>query len=572
MNTEPTRLAGNGEADPTAVTRLNPAAPIGANAPAADLNSETVVGAPATVAAPSARPQPATAARDPEQPTPLHGIPPGTLLINTYQIERLLGGGGMGEVYLARHVRLGTRHAVKVIRPAMAADHQVMDLFYREAKVLRGVRHDAVVSYDGFVRDADGRDYLVMEFVDGPSLGERLRQGPLRDNEVLTLRDRLAAGLAEAHRRGAIHRDISPDNVILPDHRVEAAKLIDFGLSKLTDPTQESIIGSAFAGKFRFASPEQFGMFGGKVDGRSDIYSLGLILAAAALGHTLDMGNTFEAALRARQSVPDLSGVPASLRPWLTAMLEPDPARRPASLDDLLTRWPALTQVALRSGPVVSPVAPDQIESKGRKGLMLWATGAVLASVVAAGLYVTLRPLDSDLRTGDTLPPPISGPQGAPASDLDALIKTGRYDEALKSAQSLIAAPPATGLPVESLLGLANQLRGTGRPAEAFALVEAMMGAGVKPPAATLWPLAQDLRAAGLLDPYFFLARTLANQDYGPAAFALAEMYDPLHWTVGTSPIKPRTDKAREWYEKAAALGIPEARGRVEALKSRGSE
>ena len=217
---------------------------------------------------------------------------------------------------------------------------------------------------------------------------------------------------------------------------------------------------------------------------------------------------------------------------------------------------------------------------------MLWATGAVLASVVAAGLYVTLRPLDSDLRTGDTLPPPattdlsagtqsappMSGSQGAPASDLDALIKTGRYDEALKSARSLIATPPVAGLPVESLLGLTNQLRGAGRPAEAFALVEAMMGAGVKPPAATLWPLAQDLRAAGLLDPYFFLVRTLANQDYSPAAFALAEMYDPLHWTVGTSPIKPRADKAREWYEKAAALGLPEARDRVEALKSRGSE
>jgi serine/threonine-protein kinase len=236
---------------------------------------------------------------------------------------------------------------------------------------------------------------------------------------------------------------------------------------------------------------------------------------------------------------------------------------------------------------VVNPVAPDQIAPKGRKGLLLWSTGAVLAAIVAAGLYVTLRPLDSDLRTADkpAAPPattdrsagtpstdPSSGSPATPTSDLDALIQTGRYDEALKSARSLIANPPASGLPVESLVDLAKQLRGAGRPAEAFTLVEAMMETGAKPLAAALWPLAQDLRAAGLLDPYFFLARTLANQDYGPAAFALAEMYDPLHWTAENSPIKPRTDKAREWYEKAAALGIPEARGRLEALKARGNE
>ena len=96
-----------------------------------------------------------------------------------------------------------------------------MDLFYREARVLRGVRHEAVVSYDGFVRDDQGRDYLVMEYVEGPSFAERLRRGFLSADEVLVLRDRLAAGLAEAHRKGAVHRDLSPDNVILPGERIE---------------------------------------------------------------------------------------------------------------------------------------------------------------------------------------------------------------------------------------------------------------------------------------------------------------------------------------------------------------
>ncbi|WP_295440730.1 protein kinase [uncultured Thiodictyon sp.] len=320
-----------------------------------------------------------------ETSLPPGGILPGTLLVNTYRVERLLGGGGMGEVYLAQHAGLGSLHAVKVIRPSMAANHQVMDLFYREAKVLRGVHHDAIVSYEGFVRDAKGRDYLVMEFVEGASLAERLHQGPLAPDEVMTLRDRLAAGLAEAHRRGAIHRDISPDNVIMPGERVENAKLIDFGLSKLTDPTQQTIIGDSFAGKLRFAAPEQFGMFGGAVDARTDIYSLGLVLAAVALGRPLDMGNNFGDAMRARLTVPDLSKIPAVIQPWLAAMLEPDPARRPANLDELLIRWPAVTH--LRPG-VAAGVKKPAGGAKARSGVII-AVAAVLA-VLAVGAVLAL--------------------------------------------------------------------------------------------------------------------------------------------------------------------------------------
>jgi serine/threonine protein kinase len=562
MNNESTRLSASGGADPTAATQVRPTAPT---------DPDTVVTAPH--APPLAAP-----AASADAPPPLHGIAPGTLLVNTYRVERLLGGGGMGEVYLARHAKLGTLHAVKVIRPAMVANRQVMDLFYREAKVLRGVRHDAVVSYDGFVQDADGRDYLVMEFVQGQSLAERLRQGPLPIEEVLTLRDRLAAGLAQAHRQGAIHRDISPDNVILPGAGVAAAKLIDFGLSKLTDPTHESIIGDSFAGKFRFASPEQFGMFGGQVDGRSDIYSLGLILAAAALGRPLDMGNSFDAAYRARQGVPDLTRIPTPLRPWLTAMLEPDPARRPASLDDLLRDWPALTQV--KPPPRAAGAPPGQPTPGNRRGLLLWGGGAVLTMAAAAGLILTLRPLPTipppprDRHTAVTPPddqrrPAESGSSGPLTGGLDALTKTGRYDEALRAAQALIAAPPPSGLPSAALLTLARQLRDADRGADAFVLVEALIGAGVVLPAADLWALAQDLRRAGRLDPWFFLVRTLANQDDGPAAFALAEMYDPLHWTAGGSPLpKPRPDKAQEWYRKAQSLGVPAAGERLEALKA----
>lgn len=344
------------------------------------------------------------------EPVPPRGIRPGTLLVNTYRVERLLGGGGMGEVYLARHAGLGTQHAIKVIRPSMALDLQVMELFYREAKVLRGVRHDAVVSYDGFVRDDHGRDYLVMEYVEGPSLADRLRRGPLSPGEVLTLRDRLAAGLAEAHRQGAVHRDLSPDNVILPGDRIESAKLIDFGICKLTDPGQETIVGSSFAGKYRYASPEQLGLFGGQVDARSDIYGLGLILAAAALGRPLAMGETVEAALRGRQGVPDLSAVPVNLRGWLAAMLQPDPARRPASMEDLLSAWPATTEA-----PRGQTGRPPGVTAKGpgkgtRMGLL--AAGLALTLGLAGGVYWLLRSLP--------VPGPVSTPPPVESEPVEA--------------------------------------------------------------------------------------------------------------------------------------------------------
>lgn len=338
------------------------------------------------------------------EPTTVHGITPGTLLVNTYRVERLLGGGGMGEVYLARHTGLGTQHAIKVIRPSMAKERQVMDLFHREARVLRGVRHEAVVSYDGFVRDDQGRDYLVMEYVEGPSLADRLRRAPLSPEEVLTLRDRLAAGLAEAHRNGAVHRDIAPDNVILPANCIESAKLIDFGVCKLTDPAQETIVGSSFAGKYRYASPEQLGLFGGVVDARSDIYSLGLVLAAAAQGRPLAMGETIEAALRSRQSVPDLSGVSPGLREWLAAMLEPDPARRPVSLNDLLTRWPAGTRA---QGPIVRDSKRKGQRLLGPRALF-WGIGLFLLAGVGGGLYWILQPL-----------PPEPPPQSEPKADTE---------------------------------------------------------------------------------------------------------------------------------------------------------
>src|SRR3546814_6015368 len=132
----------------------------------------------------------------------------------------------MGEVYKNRHTEIGTEHAIKIVRPDLATNEKIMELFRREASVLRTVRDDAIVGYDGVLRDEEGRVYLVMEFVDGPSLTSFVEDRVLTLEEVRRLRDRLARGLAAAPDQGVIHRDVSPDNVILGHGAHETAKPI----------------------------------------------------------------------------------------------------------------------------------------------------------------------------------------------------------------------------------------------------------------------------------------------------------------------------------------------------------
>jgi serine/threonine protein kinase len=278
-------------------------------------------------------------------------LEPGQLLAHTYEIEALLGRGGMGEVYRARHIKLMSLHAIKVIAPELVNDARVIEMFTEEARKLRMVRHDAVVSYDGLIGDENGSLYLIMEFVDGVSLAKVIRERALAPDELRALRNRLAQGLSAAHDKLIYHRDISPDNIILVNGMVDQAKIIDFGIAKSGAAGDRTIIGNDFAGKFSYVSPEQLGMFGGQVDQRSDIYSLGLVLAAAGQGHALDMGKSPAGAVEARRQIPDLGPLTADLRTELEPLLEPDPANRPESMRHL------------PGNESVAPVAPARAPS-----------------------------------------------------------------------------------------------------------------------------------------------------------------------------------------------------------------
>jgi len=243
----------------------------------------------------------------------------------------MIGVGGMGEVYKSHEIQTGTTVAVKMLVPEMAENEAALALFRKEASALHYLMHDAIVRYFVFtVEPVLQRPYLAMEFVDGRSLAEIVEEGPLTFEALLRLMRRVASGLNVAHQRGIIHRDVSPDNIIIPQGDVARAKIIDFGIARSTQMGDATIIGAGFAGKHNYVSPEQIGLFGGEVTAKSDVYSFGLVLFQALTGQKLDMGGSQFQLVEKRRRVPDLGGIDARIRPLLNEMLQPDPNDRPS--------------------------------------------------------------------------------------------------------------------------------------------------------------------------------------------------------------------------------------------------
>jgi eukaryotic-like serine/threonine-protein kinase len=307
---------------------------------------------------------------------PRTGLAPGVRLNGIYEIERLIATGGMGEVYQGRAIQTGDAVAIKIVRSDMAQDANVLTLFRNEAAALHNLYNEAIVRYYVFTVDpATQATYLAMEFVDGQSLSDRLKQGPLPIEEVDLLRRRIASGLNAAHLLGITHRDVSPDNIILPGGQVTRAKIIDFGIAK-SKLAEKTVIGSGFAGKYNYVSPEQLGLYGAEVTGKSDIYSLGLVLAEALGGRPLDMGGTQMQILEKRRRVPDLSTIDKRIRPLLARMLAPDPKDRPADMAEVAA-WQPRGSAGSGSGsgrsfpwPLAAGVAAIALLAGG--GLVAW--------------------------------------------------------------------------------------------------------------------------------------------------------------------------------------------------------
>ena len=269
----------------------------------------------------------------------------GQVLNNTYEIEGILGRGGTGEVYRARNQVNDRIVALKALNREFSRDDGYLELMKREEE-MRSIMHPAVVRYSENSRTADGHVFLVMDYVEGPSLNEKLLRGGQEVRDLLVVGHRVAEGLVATHAHGIVHRDLSPDNIILKGGDPAEAVIIDFGIAKDTSIGARTIVGNDFAGKYEYAAPEQVD---GKAEARSDLYALGASLLAAYRGEIPFQRSTPGEMVRRKHSPLDTQGVPEPLKgviDWLTA---PELDARPRDAAEVVERLERILKIPGKS-------------------------------------------------------------------------------------------------------------------------------------------------------------------------------------------------------------------------------
>jgi serine/threonine protein kinase/Tol biopolymer transport system component len=320
-------------------------------------------------------------------------LAPGTRL-GPYEITGQIGAGGMGEVYRATDANLGRQVAIKVLPDAIAQDPERVARFEREARTLATLNHPNIAIVHGFEK-GDGVRALVMELVEGPTLADRLAQGPLPVDEALPIAKQIADALEAAHEQGIIHRDLKPANIKVRDDGT--VKVLDFGLAKALEPpsaagsdaTASPTITSpalmtgvgVLLGTAAYMSPEQ--AKGKPADKRSDIWAFGCVLYEMLTGkrafHGEDVSDTLAAVLR---SEPDWTTLPPNVSPGIVALtrgcLHKDRRRRIADI--------STARFVIDDGSYPAAVAPTpRAPWMRRSALALMA----LAAVALIGSYAT---------------------------------------------------------------------------------------------------------------------------------------------------------------------------------------
>ena len=291
----------------------------------------------------------------------------GQVLNDIWEVGSLHARGGMSEIYEGRHINTDERVAIKLLLPHFASDPRMKGVLLSEARKMTKIRSNAVVHY--VMMGEDPRlniMYIVMEYIVGPRLDQAIQEIPKSADTIFRLMRRLSSGLRAAHRSGVFHRDLSPDNILLPNGSLDEAKIIDFGIAKDIDPNQSTIIGNGFAGKLGFAAPEQFGDYGGVIGPWTDAYSLGLVMLAVLRGNPVNMGSTFAEAVDRRRTGIDISEIDPDIQNVLRKLIDPNPECRFCSMDELIDFLNATSRIATvpiiqELGVVVphSPRSPD---------------------------------------------------------------------------------------------------------------------------------------------------------------------------------------------------------------------
>ena len=317
--------------------------------------------------------------------------------LGPYQVGEPIGRGGMGEVYRARDTRLDRTVAIKVLPSHVAGDADHKQRFEREARTLANISHPHICPvFD--VGQQDGVDYLVMEYLDGETLADRLMRGPLPLEQVLRWATEIADALDKAHRRGIVHRDLKPGNIMLTSR---GAVLLDFGLAKrsmapfpaaatASEPTATLTMAGTIVGTLKYMAPEQ--VQGKEVDARTDIFSFGAVLYEMVSGKRAfdgDSGVTIVAAILEREPPPLSTAVPSLPRAFdrvVRTCLAKDPDERWQGAGDLRRELMWISEE--RSQPQVP--APEPAPSRRR--FPPWTLVALMAGALAATAIWVLMP------------------------------------------------------------------------------------------------------------------------------------------------------------------------------------
>ena len=365
--------------------------------------------------------------------------------LGPYKVEALLGAGGMGEVYRARDTRLDRLVAVKVLAARLSSSPEAKRRFDREARAISSLNHPNICTlYD--LGHQDGTDFLVMEYLEGETLADRLTKGPLPPEQVLRYGIEICDGLEKAHKSGVIHRDLKPGNIMLTK---AGAKLMDFGLAKATSdfgmpprelgsedtttfatppPGLPLTVEGTVLGTIQYMAPEQ--LEGKEADARSDIFALGTVLYEMASGRAAFTGQSHASIVAAILTYhpPAIAMAqpmsPSAFDSLVRVCLAKDPDERWQTAHDvkLQLRWIAESG-AQPNAPAAPPVfAPSPVAPAGQAA----STGAAAVTGPAPGAYVAPPPS------------PSAGPMTAP--------QTKRTSEKLAWTVALLAAAVVIGM------------------------------------------------------------------------------------------------------------------------------
>ena len=327
--------------------------------------------------------------------------------LGPYQIESLLGAGGMGEVYRARDTRLNRTVALKILTQGLSDKPEVRQRFEREARAVSSLSHPHIcVLYD--IGNQDGIEYLVMEYLEGESLAARIAKGSLTTSELLRYASQIADALDKAHRQGIVHRDLKPANVMLTK---TGAKLLDFGLAKdekilQGDPDSSPTMSrpltrqGSIVGTIQYMSPEQ--LEGKPADARSDIFSFGTMLYEMATGrkafeaksHASLIAAILKEEPRPMRELQPMS--PPALEHIVKACIAKDSDERPQNAHDLKLQleWTRESSgISQSQFAQPSQTAPElEVSSSRRRTVRIILASAVCTLLVAGALAYFFRP------------------------------------------------------------------------------------------------------------------------------------------------------------------------------------